>query len=62
MYPPREDSRRKCPEKPSLRKYRSKGHYDFIGLNGSIRIETLEGEVILDKCGADGRGADELDV
>jgi hypothetical protein len=62
MYPPQEDSRVKCPERPSLRKYRSKGHYDFIGLNGSIRIETLDGEVLLDKRGLDGRSADELDV
>lgn len=62
MYPPQEDSNRKCPERPSLRKYRNKGHYDFIGLNGSIRIETLEAEVLLDKPGQDGRSAYELDV
>lgn len=61
MYPPQEDSQRKCPKKPSLRKYRSKAHYDFIGINGSIRIETLEGKVLLDKSGSDGRSAYELD-
>src|SRR5436309_11777348 len=43
MYPPQGDRRVKCPERPSLRKYRSKGHYCFIGVNGSIRIETLDG-------------------
>jgi hypothetical protein len=61
MYPPREDSRVKCPERPSLRKYRSKGHYDFLGINGSIRIETVDAETLLDKPGQDGRKAYELD-
>jgi hypothetical protein len=62
MYPPQEDSRVKCPERPSLRKYRNKGHYLFIGLNGSIRIETLDAEIVLDKRGRDGRKAHDLDV
>jgi len=62
MYPPQEDSRLKYPERPSLRKYRSKGHYDFIGVNGAIRIETLDAEILLDKPGQDGRSAFELDV
>ena len=61
MYPPQEDSRVKCPGKLSLRKYRSKGHYDFFGLNGSIRIETLDAEILLDKPGQDGRKAGELE-
>jgi len=62
MYPPQADSRVKCPGQASLRKYRSKGHYDIIGLNGSIRIETLDAKIILDKPGRDGRKTDELDV
>jgi hypothetical protein len=45
-----------------LRKYRNKGHYNFIGLNGSIRIETLDAQILLDKRGEDGRKTDELDV
>ena len=61
MYPPQEDSRVKYPERPSLRKYRNKGHYDCIGLNGSIRVETSDAEVLLDKPGQDGRTAHELD-
>jgi hypothetical protein len=61
MYPPQEDSRVKYPDHPSVRKYRSKGHYDFIGSNGSIRIETLESEILIDKPGHDGRKAHELD-
>ncbi|HTV43005.1 MAG TPA: hypothetical protein VMF08_20745 [Candidatus Sulfotelmatobacter sp.] len=60
LYPPQEDARVKS-ERPSLRKYRSKGHYNFIGLNGSIRIETLDAAVLLDKPGQDGRRAYELD-
>jgi hypothetical protein len=62
LYPPQEDSQVKCPERPSLRKYRNKGHYNFIGLNGSIRIETLDGEILLDKPGQDGRKTHELDA
>lgn len=62
LYPPQEDSRVKFPERPSLRKYRNKGHYNIIGLNGSIRIEALEGKILLDKPGQDGRKAYELDV
>ena len=62
MYPLREDSRVRCPERPSLRKYRNKGHYNFVGFNGSIRIETLDAKILLDKPGEDGRKTHELDV
>ena len=62
LYPPQEDSRVKFPERPSLRKYRNKGHYNYIGLNGSIRIETTEAEILLDKPGQDGRRTHELDA
>lgn len=62
LYPPQEDSRVKFSERPSLRKYRNKGHYNFIGINGSIRIETLEGDVLLDKSGQDGRKTHDLDM
>ncbi|MGA2867937.1 MAG: hypothetical protein ABSF34_02070 [Verrucomicrobiota bacterium] len=62
MYPPQEDSRVKFPERPSLRKYRNKGHYHYIGLNGSIRIETLEAEILLDKPRRDGRKIHDLNA
>jgi hypothetical protein len=62
MYPPKEDSRIKCPERPSLRKYRNKRHYNYIGHNGSIRIETLDAKILLDKSGQDGRKTHELDA
>jgi hypothetical protein len=62
MYAPQADSQVKCPGRPSLRKYRNKGHYVFIGINGSIRIENLEAKVLLDKGGQDGRKTHELDA
>jgi hypothetical protein len=60
MYPPKEDSRVKFAERPWLRKYRNRGHYNFIGSNGSIRIETLATEVLLNKPGRDGRKTHDL--
>jgi len=62
MYPPLEDSVRRVPAHPSLKRYRHVNHNTFIGKNGSIRIETISGKVLLDKAGADGRKTDELDV
>ena len=53
MYPPQTDSLVKNPDHPAVRKYRSKAHYTFIGSNGSIRIETLDAEILLDKPGQD---------
>lgn len=60
LYPPQADSQVKCPERRWLKKFRSKGHYTYIGANGSIRIETVGGELMLDKAGADRRKAFEL--
>ena len=62
LYPPREDRRVRCPERPSLRKYRSVAHFSFFGTNGSIRIEAFEGEIVIDKPGRDGRRTDDLDA
>jgi hypothetical protein len=61
MYPPREDNRREVSDRPSLRRYRSAKHNTFIGLNGSIRIQDLDGKVMLDKPGQDGRKTHDLD-
>ena len=62
LYPPQADARVKCPGPPGLRKYRNKGHYVILGLNGSIRIETLDAELVLDKPGRDGRKTRQLEV
>jgi len=55
MYPPQADSLVKNPENPDVRKYRSKGHYTNVGPNGSLRIETLDAEILIDKPGQNGR-------
>jgi hypothetical protein len=62
MYPLQEDSRRSVQGGPSLRRYRSVGHQTFIGTNGSIRIETLDGNVLLDKPGSDRQRTHDLDA
>jgi hypothetical protein len=62
LYPPQEDRRAKYPERPSLRKYWSAAHVSFFGINGSIRIETSKGEIVLDKPGRDGLKTHDLDA
>jgi hypothetical protein len=62
MYPPKEDNRREVSDRPSLRRYRSAKHNTFIGLNGSIQIQDLDGKVMLDKPGHDGRKTHDLDA
>jgi hypothetical protein len=62
MYPPQEDNRRAVPDRLSLRRYRSAKHNTFIGINGSIQIQDLDGKVVLEKPGRDGRQTDDLDV
>jgi hypothetical protein len=62
MYPPQEDNRRTVPDRSSLRRYRSAKHNTFIGTNGSIQIQDLDRNVILDKPGRDGRKTHDLDA
>ena len=56
MYPPQDDSERKC-EIPGVRMFRTRGHRVWIGNNGAIRIATAgarEERIVLDKAGKDG--------
>jgi hypothetical protein len=62
MYPPKADNIRSIPNRPSLQRYRHVNHNTFIGQNGSIRIETVTGKVLMDKAGADGRKTGDLDI
>lgn len=55
MYPPQEDNRRPVEMFPGQRRYRSKGHNTWIEDNGAIRITLLDGTIVFDKPGADGR-------
>src|SRR5205085_10516093 len=62
MYPPQEDNRREVPGRPSVCRYRSARHNTFIGLNGSIRIETVDGKSLWTNPGATGEQIRELDA
>jgi hypothetical protein len=62
IYPPQEDNGRAVRDRPSLRRYISKQHNTFIGLNGSIRVQARFGKVVLDKPGRDGRKTHDLDL
>jgi hypothetical protein len=53
LYPPRDDFERGST--PTYRRFRTKGNIVFFGVNGAIKIETLFGDILLDKPGADGR-------
>jgi hypothetical protein len=54
MYPPQPDQIRHSEFKSTIR-YRSAGHNTYIGENGSLGIETIDGRILLDKPGKDGR-------
>lgn len=53
MYPPCDDNERGSTER--FRRFRTKGNVVYFGMNGSIRIESLQGRVFVDKPGGDGK-------
>lgn len=55
LYPPQADSRREVSHTPSVKRYRSRGHNTFIGINGAIEIQAISGHVLLSKSGRNGR-------
>ena len=55
LYPPQLDSERAQTPHPKVRRFRSVAHNTLIGENGSIEIQTLMGQVVFSKSGADGR-------
>jgi hypothetical protein len=57
MYPLQADSIRGVEGQPKAKRFRSLKHNTYIGDNGAIEIRSApEGEVILAKPGADGKG------
>src|SRR5688500_3403270 len=39
LYPPQPDSMREVEGHPEVRRFRSRGHNTFVGVNGSIEIQ-----------------------
>lgn len=60
IYPPQADNEREVEGRPTLRRYRSLKHNTYIGGNGAIEIQRLDGTVEFSKPGADGRGVWDL--
>jgi hypothetical protein len=61
LYPPQPDSARSVPGHPLVVRYRSRMHNTFIGANGSIEVQGIDGSVHFQKSGADGRSVWHLD-
>jgi len=56
MYPPKDDNARDVSGRIDVIRYRHKAHSTFIRDNGAIEIQTVEGAVLFEKPGSDGRG------
>ena len=62
MYPPQPDSVRDVPDRPTIKRFRSRAHNTLIGENGSIEIQLTAPtcKVIFTKSGVDGREVSQL--
>lgn len=58
MYPPEEENARQVEGRSDVIRYRHKAHNTFIRDNGAIEIQDVDGKVLLEKCGLDGRAVD----
>ncbi len=53
LYPPQGDNWKRVPGRTDVARFRSKRHNTLIRDNGAIRIETISGDVVFRKAGAD---------
>jgi hypothetical protein len=61
MYPPLDDNRKIMSMAPQVERFKSAGHFVFLGGNGALKIVLRSNDtVFLDKSGRDGRTIDEL--
>ncbi|MFM7843042.1 MAG: hypothetical protein ACKPEY_02270 [Planctomycetota bacterium] len=58
MYPSEVDNAREVEGRGDLIRYRPKAHNTFIRDNGAIEIQDVDGKVLFEKCGSDGRRVD----
>ena len=55
MYPPQDDNQRLVRGRDDVVRFRNRQHNMFIGADGAIRIEDLEGTCLINKPDANGR-------
>lgn len=61
LYPPQTDSARPVAGHPLVVRYRNRKHNTFVGANGSMEVQGIDGYVHFQKPGADGRSVWQLD-
>jgi hypothetical protein len=58
MYPPEDDNARAVDGRSDVIRYRHRAHNTFIRDNGAIEIQDIDGKVLFEKRGLDGRSVD----